>query len=102
VRRIPQVPHLGVNDDCCRENLYPLSADDELLNEEVFDNLNDACRKLVLWRYRYNNVRSHSSLGNQTPAKARWTLEQFEGSAPGALAQTDTEEYENQTRRLSL
>lgn len=75
---------------------------DQILNEEVFDNLNDACRKLVLWRYRYNNVRSHSSLGNQTPAKARWTLEQFEGSAPGALAQTDTEEYENQTRRLSL
>ncbi|MCG7495009.1 IS3 family transposase [Thalassobius sp. Cn5-15] len=75
---------------------------DELLNEEMFDSLEDARRKLALWRYDYNNVRPHSSLGNQTPAEARRTLEQFEGSAPGALAQSDHEEYENQTRRLSL
>ncbi|WP_121143690.1 IS3 family transposase [Roseovarius halotolerans] len=75
---------------------------DELLNEEMFDSLDDARRKLALWRYDYNNVRPHSSLENQTPAEARRTLEQFEGSAPGALAQTDDEEYENQTRRLSL
>jgi hypothetical protein len=27
---------------------------------------------------------------------------QWQGSAPGALAQTETEEYENQTRKLSL
>ena len=75
---------------------------DELLNEEMFDNLDDVRRKLALWRYNYNNVRPHSSLGNQTPAEARRTLEQFEGSAPGALAQNETEDYENQTRRLSL
>jgi putative transposase len=64
--------------------------------------LDDARRKLALWRYDYNNVRPHSSLGNQTPAKARRTLEQVEGSAHDALAQTEDEEYENQTRRLSL
>ncbi|WP_298856196.1 IS3 family transposase [uncultured Ruegeria sp.] len=75
---------------------------DELLNEEMFDSLDDARRKLALWRYDYNNVRPHSSLGNQTPAEARRTLEQFEGSAPGALAQTNDDEYEDQTRRLSL
>ena len=75
---------------------------DELLNEEMFDSLDDARRKLALWRYDYNNVRPHSSLGNQTPAEARRTLEQFVGSAPGALAQTDDQNYENQTRRLSL
>ena len=75
---------------------------DELLNEEMFDSLEDARRKLALWRYDYNNVRPHSSLGNQTPAEARRTLEQFEGSAPGALAQNETEDYENKTRRLSL
>ena len=75
---------------------------DELLNEEMFDSLEDARRKLALWRYDYNNVRPHSSLGNQTPAEARRKLEQFEGSAPGALAQTNDEDYENQTRRLSL
>ena len=59
-------------------------------------------RELALWRYDYNNVRPHSSLANQTPAEARRTLEQFEGSAPDALAQTNDEEYEIQTRKLSL
>ena len=75
---------------------------DECLNEEMFDSLDDARRKLALWRYDYNNVRPHSSLGNQTPVEARRTLEQCEGSAPDALAQNNDEEYENQTRRLSL
>jgi putative transposase len=41
---------------------------DELLNEELFHTLDDARRKLALWRYDYNNVRPHSSLGTQTPA----------------------------------
>ena len=40
---------------------------DELLNEEIFDTLDDARRKLALWRYDYNTVRPHSSLGNQAP-----------------------------------
>jgi Integrase core domain len=56
-------------------------------NEEIFDSLADARRKLALWRCDENNVRPHSSLGNQTPAEARRALEQSEGSAPGALAQ---------------
>jgi len=75
---------------------------DELLNEEMFESLEDARRKLALWRYDYNTVRPHSSLGNQTPLEARRTLEQSEGSAPGALAQNTDEEYENQTCRLSV
>ena len=75
---------------------------DELLNEEMFNSLDDARRKLALWHYDYNNVRPHSSLGNQTPTQARRTVEQFEGSAPDALAQSATQDYENQTRRLSL
>lgn len=58
---------------------------DECLNEEIFDSLADARRKLALWRYDYNNVRPHSSLRNKTPAEARRKLEQSEGSAPGAL-----------------
>jgi len=74
----------------------------ELLNEEMFESLEDARRKLALWRYDYNTVRPHSSLGNQTPLEARRTLDQFEGSAPGALAQNTDEEYENRTRKLSL
>jgi putative transposase len=44
---------------------------DECLNEEIFDSLVDARRTLALWRYDYNNVRPHSSLGNNTPAEAR-------------------------------
>ncbi|WP_244961240.1 transposase [Paracoccus sanguinis] len=39
--------------------------------EEIFDSLADARRKLALWRYDYNNVRPHSSLGNKTPSDAR-------------------------------
>jgi len=75
---------------------------DELLNEEWFDSLYEARRKLALWRYDYNNVRPHSSLENQTPAEARRALEQFEASAHYALAQTDDEQYENHTRKPSL
>lgn len=78
------------------------SVRDELLNEEIFDTLDDARRKLALWRYDYNAVRPHSSLGNQTPLEARRTLEQFDGSAPGALAQTDQPNYQSETQGLSL
>ncbi len=75
---------------------------DELLNEEIFDSLNDARRKLALWRYDYNTVRPHSSLGNHTPQQARRALAQFEGSPPGALAPGGEPEYPNPTCRLSL
>ena len=73
---------------------------DECLNEEIFDGLADARRTLALWRYDYNNVRPHSSLGNKTPAQARRALEQSDGTAPGALATTKTDAY--QTQGLSL
>ena len=73
---------------------------DECLNEEIFDSLADARRKLALWRYDYNTVRPHSSLGNKTPAQARRALEKFKGTAPGALAQPETDDY--QQARLSL
>jgi len=56
--------------------------------------LDDARRKLALWRYDDNNVRPHSSVGNKTPAETRRALEQFEGSAHDALAQNETEENE--------
>lgn len=62
----------------------------ELLNEEMFDSLEDARRKLALWRCDYNNVRPHSSLGNQTPAETRRTLEQFEAPRPARLPKTTT------------
>lgn len=73
---------------------------DECLNEEIFESLADARRKLALWRYDYNHVRPHSSLGNQTPAEARRALEQTGGSAPDPLAQPETDQY--QPKGLSL
>ena len=75
---------------------------EKLLNEEIFETLDDARHKLTLWRYDYNNVRPHSSLRNQTPSEARRAPEQFEGTAHDALAQNETADYKIQTRKLSL
>jgi putative transposase len=69
---------------------------DECLNEEIFDSLDDARRKLGLWRYDYNNVRPHSSLGTKTPAEARRALGLSEGSAPGALGHAQNDNYQPQ------
>ena len=75
---------------------------DELLNEEIFDTPDDARRKIALWRYDYNAVRPHSSLGNLTPLEARRTLALPDGSAPGALALKPSADYQSQIGRLSL
>ena len=73
---------------------------DELLNEEWLDSLPDARRKLALWRYDYNNVRPHSSLGNRTPVQARRAFELDDGSTPDALEPATQPLY--QPGRLSL
>lgn len=66
---------------------------DEMLNEEIFQTLADARRRLKLWRHDYNHVRPHSSLGGLTPA-ARRALELEEGSTPGALAKPENLDYQ--------
>ena len=43
---------------------------DELLNEELFDSLDDARRKLALWRYDYNNP-SRALLRNTLPGNGQ-------------------------------
>ncbi|KPF52376.1 integrase [Novosphingobium sp. AAP1] len=73
---------------------------DEFLNEELFDSLADARRKLAVWRYDYNNVRPHSSLGNRTPAQARRAFLHDGSVTPDALVPVEQHEY--QTGRLSL
>ena len=40
---------------------------DECLNEHWFISLEDARKNIEAWRQDYNQVRPHSSLGNQTP-----------------------------------
>jgi putative transposase len=67
---------------------------DECLNEEIFESLAGARRTLALWRYDYNNVRPHSSLGNKTPAEARKAFELSERDAPAALATPETDNYQ--------
>jgi putative transposase len=67
---------------------------DECLNEEVFDSLAHARKVLARWRHDYNHHRPHSSLGGLSPA-ARRSLELSEGSAPGALANLKTMNYES-------
>ena len=74
----------------------------QLLNEKLFNKLDDARRKMALWRYDYNNVRLHSSLENQTLVEARRVLDHFEAIASCAMAQNETTDYKIQTRKLSL
>ena len=68
----------------------------------VFDSLAEARRRLALWRYDYNHVRPHSSLGGMAPAEARRALEQSVSSASGALAQPETDQYQAQGLSLSI
>ncbi len=42
---------------------------DELLNEELFDTLDDARRKLALWRHDYNNVGRTLRWGTERQSK---------------------------------
>jgi len=50
---------------------------DECLNTEIFENLEDAKRKIRAWRQDYNCERPHSALGNIPPAEylSRWHSE---------------------------
>lgn len=79
---------------------FNASLRDACLNEEIFDRLADARRIRGFWCSDDDNVRPHSSLGNQPPAEARRALERSEGTAPGALATPKTDNY--QTKGLSL
>ncbi len=102
-----QCPHLDIDSDKPQQNAFiePFNGsprDELLIKEEIFDSLDEARRKLTLWRYDYNTVQPHSSLVNQTPQQARRILVQFEGFAPGAIAPDDEPEYPNRTCRLSL
>lgn len=54
---------------------------DELLNEEVFESLADARRKLARWRQDYNTIRPHSALGGLPPTVAR-RLRTHQGDGP--------------------
>ena len=54
---------------------------DELLNEEVFDTLADARRKLARWKTDYNTVRPHLSLIHISEPTRRATISRMPSSA---------------------
>ncbi len=54
---------------------------DQLLNGEIFYTLREAKVLLERWRWHYNHVRPHSSLGYRPPAPEA-TLRGGPGSAP--------------------
>ena len=45
---------------------------DELLNREIFYTLKEARHLIEMWKWEYNHVRPHSSLGYKPPAPAAW------------------------------
>jgi putative transposase len=49
---------------------------DECLNQHWFMSLNDARRKIEVWRQDYNHVRPHSSIGDIPPVEYARTLNQ--------------------------
>lgn len=69
---------------------------DELLNEEAFDSLGEARRKLALWRHDYNNQRPHSALQGRTPAAARRSAAVLRPPRFGALPPSSLTEYSTQ------
>jgi len=60
------------------------------IEREIFETMDDARRKLALWRYGYNTVRPHASLGNQTPQPARERLSKLELRARRACPRRGT------------
>jgi putative transposase len=62
---------------------------DECLNEHWFISLEDARSKIEAWREDYNQIRPHSSLGNQTPQ---------EFAARGAALRSPTAPFEPHRR----
>ena len=77
---------------------------DELLNEEIFDTLDDARRKLALWRYDYNTVRPHSSLATRRCSKRAGRLRNLRAPRPALLPRTTnpTTNLKPADSRLSL
>ena len=72
---------------------------DECLNQNWFENLEEARRIIEAWRVDYNTVRPHSSLGYRTPEEYAAAVAARPASpptpvvsAPLALEQTDVQE----------
>ncbi len=58
---------------------------DELLNEELFDTLDDARRKPALWRHDCNNVGPHSSPGTRRRPRRAGRSNAPKGPRPARL-----------------
>jgi transposase InsO family protein len=58
---------------------------DELLDREIFFNLEEAKTLIARWGEGYNHFRLHSALGYCSPAPQTWLLVQQPVSAPGLI-----------------
>jgi transposase InsO family protein len=45
---------------------------DEMLDREIFYTVKEAKHLIEMWRWEYNHVRPHSSLGYRPPALSAW------------------------------
>jgi putative transposase len=68
-----EINHIIDDPGCPTQNAYIESFNgkyrDECLNEEWFESLDDARKKIEAWRRDYNEDRPHSSLGYLSPAQ---------------------------------
>ena len=64
---------------------------DECLNAKWFESLDDARKALQAWRWDYNEVRPHSSLGDMPPSAF---AAQIQGVAPALCSQDREEEHQ--------
>jgi len=73
---------------------------DECLNEEVFRSVEEARVVIAGWRWEYNQVRPHSSLGYQTPAER--ALSSVCGSSSAMDHKTQSATEASQGQRLNF
>ncbi len=65
----------------CHIESFNGSVRDELLNMNWFEDLDDARHRAQAWRHDYNDVRPHSSLGNEPPSAFASQLRLLEAEA---------------------
>jgi len=87
--RLPANRSIGARTSSCRRHVCDMTPSGTGKTHIALGLGLAACQKGMSVSF----TRLHSSLGNQTPAQARRAFAKFEGSASGALALIETDEY---------